>query len=172
MGAPTSSYATGGIALRVSGALKPHHHDKVETTSVGFFKNPYTRIVPNSKTCSRRWLWRTHSSGLWRRVVHLCFSRTYRLHLQCWRGWACHLLFTGFFLRLLLNPKNWDSYFSQISVDLNPATQRYDPEDSFRHRFFSVQNQNKKTFRFLAFLILFYLFTWSFLAGLRKSEVA
>jgi hypothetical protein len=35
MGDPTSSYATAGIALRVSGALKPHHHDKVETTSVG-----------------------------------------------------------------------------------------------------------------------------------------
>jgi hypothetical protein len=29
MGVPTSSYATAGIALRVSGALKPHHHDKV-----------------------------------------------------------------------------------------------------------------------------------------------
>jgi hypothetical protein len=36
MGAPTSSYATAGIALRVSGALKPHQHDKGETTSVGF----------------------------------------------------------------------------------------------------------------------------------------
>jgi hypothetical protein len=34
MGAPTSSYATAGIALRVSEALKPHHHDKVETPSV------------------------------------------------------------------------------------------------------------------------------------------
>jgi hypothetical protein len=30
-GCPTSSYATAGIAIRVSGALKPHHHDKVET---------------------------------------------------------------------------------------------------------------------------------------------
>jgi hypothetical protein len=35
MGAPTSSYATAGIALRVSGALKHHHHDKMETPSVG-----------------------------------------------------------------------------------------------------------------------------------------
>jgi hypothetical protein len=35
MGDPTSSYATVGIALRVSGALKLHHHDKVETPSVG-----------------------------------------------------------------------------------------------------------------------------------------
>jgi hypothetical protein len=35
MGDLTSSYATAGIALRVSGALKPHHHDKVETPSVG-----------------------------------------------------------------------------------------------------------------------------------------
>jgi hypothetical protein len=34
MGDPTSSYATAGIALRVSGALKPHHHDKVKTPSV------------------------------------------------------------------------------------------------------------------------------------------
>jgi hypothetical protein len=30
MGGLTSSYATAGIALKVSGALKPHHHDKVE----------------------------------------------------------------------------------------------------------------------------------------------
>jgi hypothetical protein len=35
MGDPTSSYTTADIALRVSGALKPHHHDKVETPSVG-----------------------------------------------------------------------------------------------------------------------------------------
>jgi hypothetical protein len=34
MGDPTSSYATAGIALRVSGAHKLHHHDKVETPSV------------------------------------------------------------------------------------------------------------------------------------------
>jgi hypothetical protein len=34
---PTSSYATAGIALGVSGALKPHHHDKVETPSVGLY---------------------------------------------------------------------------------------------------------------------------------------
>jgi hypothetical protein len=35
MGDPTNSYATAGIALRVSGALKPHHHDNVKTPSVG-----------------------------------------------------------------------------------------------------------------------------------------
>jgi hypothetical protein len=34
MDAPTISYATAGIALGVSGALKPHHHDKVESLSV------------------------------------------------------------------------------------------------------------------------------------------
>jgi hypothetical protein len=34
MGAPISSYSTAGIAPRISGALKPHHHDKVETPSV------------------------------------------------------------------------------------------------------------------------------------------
>jgi hypothetical protein len=33
-GDTTSSYATAGIALRVSGALKPHHHNKVETPSM------------------------------------------------------------------------------------------------------------------------------------------
>jgi hypothetical protein len=37
-GDSTSSYATAGIALRVSGALKPHHHDKVETPSVGTYE--------------------------------------------------------------------------------------------------------------------------------------
>jgi hypothetical protein len=35
MGDPASNYATAGIALRVSGALKPHHHEKVEIPSVG-----------------------------------------------------------------------------------------------------------------------------------------
>jgi hypothetical protein len=41
----TSSYATAGIALRVSGALKPHHHDKVETPSVGiaYITNCYSK---------------------------------------------------------------------------------------------------------------------------------
>jgi hypothetical protein len=34
-GDPTSSYATAGIALRVSGTLKPHLHDKVEIPLVG-----------------------------------------------------------------------------------------------------------------------------------------
>jgi hypothetical protein len=38
MGDPISSYATADIALRVSGALKPHHHDKVETPLVGKYK--------------------------------------------------------------------------------------------------------------------------------------
>jgi hypothetical protein len=49
MGAPTSSYATAGIALRVSGALKPHHHDKVETSSVGHNNN-------NQQTKQTPWL--------------------------------------------------------------------------------------------------------------------
>jgi hypothetical protein len=31
LGDPASSYATNDIALRVIGACKPHHHDKVET---------------------------------------------------------------------------------------------------------------------------------------------
>jgi hypothetical protein len=39
MGDATSSYATAGIALRVSGALKPEHYDKVETPSVGMDPN-------------------------------------------------------------------------------------------------------------------------------------
>jgi hypothetical protein len=41
MGDATRSYATAGIALsalRVSRTLKPHHHDKVETQSVGIRK--------------------------------------------------------------------------------------------------------------------------------------
>jgi hypothetical protein len=51
MGAPTSSYATAGIDLRVSGALKPHHHDKVETPSVGIswkIRNLISRNFPTS----------------------------------------------------------------------------------------------------------------------------
>jgi hypothetical protein len=46
MGDPTSSYATAVIALRVSGALKPHHHDSVETPSVG---NKDSHVINNSK---------------------------------------------------------------------------------------------------------------------------
>jgi hypothetical protein len=45
MGAPTSSYATAGIALRVSGALKPHHHDKVETPLVWLFRDMVPIII-------------------------------------------------------------------------------------------------------------------------------
>jgi hypothetical protein len=37
MDGPSSSYATTSIALRVSRALKPHHHDKAETPSVWNF---------------------------------------------------------------------------------------------------------------------------------------
>jgi hypothetical protein len=44
MGDPTSSYATARIVLRVSGALKPHHQDKVETPLVG--DKIYTVLVP------------------------------------------------------------------------------------------------------------------------------
>jgi hypothetical protein len=34
-GDATSSYATADIALKVTGALKSHHHDKVGTLSLG-----------------------------------------------------------------------------------------------------------------------------------------
>jgi hypothetical protein len=43
MGDLTSSYITAGIALRGSGALKPHHHDKVETPSVGTDPHYFTK---------------------------------------------------------------------------------------------------------------------------------
>jgi hypothetical protein len=46
MGDPTSSYATYGIALRVSGALKLHHHEKVETPSVGFMEPTCRLLLP------------------------------------------------------------------------------------------------------------------------------
>jgi hypothetical protein len=46
MGGPTSSYATAGIALGVSGALKPHHHDKVEIVSLGF---DFNLVIYNSR---------------------------------------------------------------------------------------------------------------------------
>jgi hypothetical protein len=54
MGDPTSRYATAGVVLRVSGALKPHHHDKVETQSVGIYIYIYIYGInsgsyPNSK---------------------------------------------------------------------------------------------------------------------------
>jgi hypothetical protein len=51
MSVPTSSYATAGIALRVSGALKPHHHDKVETPSMG--KNEITTAQKLYLLCYR-----------------------------------------------------------------------------------------------------------------------
>jgi hypothetical protein len=49
MGDPTSSYATAGIALRFSGAIKPHHDNKVETPSVGCSNNKVKgkgKVVP------------------------------------------------------------------------------------------------------------------------------
>jgi hypothetical protein len=49
MDAPTNSYATAGIALRVSGALKPHHHDKVETPSVGTEMNYFCGMFDRKK---------------------------------------------------------------------------------------------------------------------------
>jgi hypothetical protein len=53
MGTPTSSYATAGIALRVSGALKPHHHDSVVTPSVGLYRIKKLKKRPrsNKKDC-------------------------------------------------------------------------------------------------------------------------
>jgi hypothetical protein len=42
LGDPTSSYATAGIALRVSGALRPHHHDKVGPQNIKV--NKYIRM--------------------------------------------------------------------------------------------------------------------------------
>jgi hypothetical protein len=53
MGGPTSSYATAGIALRVSGALKSHHHDKMEAPSVGQLENTYKILVciPEARSC-------------------------------------------------------------------------------------------------------------------------
>jgi hypothetical protein len=41
MDGPSSSYAIAGIALRVSGALKLHYLDKVETPSVGNGNDSY-----------------------------------------------------------------------------------------------------------------------------------
>jgi hypothetical protein len=46
MGDPTSSYATASIAVMVSGALKPHHHDKVATPSVGNYKTYKSIFLP------------------------------------------------------------------------------------------------------------------------------
>jgi hypothetical protein len=45
MGDPTSSYATAGIALRVSGALEPHHHIKVETSLVEHICITYEKVL-------------------------------------------------------------------------------------------------------------------------------
>jgi hypothetical protein len=39
MGGPISSYATAGIALKVTEALKPHHHNKAEIPNlIAFIK--------------------------------------------------------------------------------------------------------------------------------------
>jgi hypothetical protein len=53
MGDLTSSYATAGVALRVSGALKPHHHNKVETPPVGSIYY-YSDVFPRFN-CSDLW---------------------------------------------------------------------------------------------------------------------
>jgi hypothetical protein len=49
MSDPTCSSATASIALRVSGILKLHHHDKVETPSVGIRKYVLSRIFRQNR---------------------------------------------------------------------------------------------------------------------------
>jgi hypothetical protein len=44
MGDPTSSYATAGIALRVSGALKLHHHGWGWNNITGMYVTGLARI--------------------------------------------------------------------------------------------------------------------------------
>jgi hypothetical protein len=63
MGDPTSSYATTGIALRVSGALKSHHHDKMETPSVG--SHYLKRLKPFS-------LRQTHDGATYKQITRVC----------------------------------------------------------------------------------------------------
>jgi hypothetical protein len=46
MGGPASSYATGSIALRASGALKPHHH------SIYYYVNKINKIFKRFR-CQR-----------------------------------------------------------------------------------------------------------------------
>jgi hypothetical protein len=45
VGDPTSSYATASIALRISGALKPHHHSKVEVGKEDYLNCEYLRFL-------------------------------------------------------------------------------------------------------------------------------
>jgi hypothetical protein len=51
MGDPTSSYATAGIVVGVSEALKPHHHHhhQVETPSVGILRVAFIILKVNSE---------------------------------------------------------------------------------------------------------------------------
>jgi hypothetical protein len=53
LGGPTSSYATVGIALRVSGALKPHHRDKAGRVSVGKIKSGREHLCLESKQTNK-----------------------------------------------------------------------------------------------------------------------
>jgi hypothetical protein len=46
LGGPTSCCATASVALRVSGALKPHHHDKVGIASVGVTLSLFVCLLP------------------------------------------------------------------------------------------------------------------------------
>jgi hypothetical protein len=73
MGDPTSSYATTGIALRVSGALKPNHHDKAETPSVGMkstnYGNPEVAVF--------------HIVVLLPHIVSVVCSQTPVIHVVC-----------------------------------------------------------------------------------------
>jgi hypothetical protein len=55
MGDPTSSYATASIALRVSGALKPNHHDTVETPSA-WLRPLQLQLILHESFYNRRYL--------------------------------------------------------------------------------------------------------------------
>jgi hypothetical protein len=80
MGDPSSSYATAGIVLRVSGTLKPHHHDKVETPLMGSVFLLFSLKSHQESTWRYQWYWGTDASDyqaqcmmswseLWKKVI-------------------------------------------------------------------------------------------------------
>jgi hypothetical protein len=73
IGGPTSSYATTGIALRVSGALKPHHHDKVGTHRWGRWVDSKMNLREMGWG-GMDWIDLAHERGQWRALVKMVMN--------------------------------------------------------------------------------------------------
>jgi hypothetical protein len=89
---PTSTYATAGVALRVSGALKLQYHDKVERPSEGTIYFYNTKIFELILRIS------VHGSDMLARSVAFIFNFPFRITFSSVHAVSNFLLYIPFYL--------------------------------------------------------------------------